>query len=96
VRVEEFGLGFAAVASLGIPPAGAVGVELCARGAFDCYAVAFDLEEGAGPFFVAPGCGSFEDDLHTAVSISPPSVLLVVVEIVDLRWCHPRGHSGRG
>jgi hypothetical protein len=69
VRVEEFRLGFAAVASLGIPPARAVGVELCARGAFDCYAVAFDLEEWAGPFFVAPGRGSFEDDLNMAVNI---------------------------
>jgi hypothetical protein len=69
VRVEELGFRFPAVAPLGIPPARPVRVELCAGGALDGDAVAFDLEERAGPFFVAPGCGAFENDLHTAVNI---------------------------
>jgi hypothetical protein len=30
VRVEELRLGFAAVASLGVPPAGSIGIEFCA------------------------------------------------------------------
>jgi hypothetical protein len=76
VRVEELGFRFPAVAPLGIPPARTVRVKFCAGGAFDGDAVAFDgdavafdLEERAGPFFVAPGCGSFKNDLHTAVNI---------------------------
>lgn len=63
VRVKELGLGHAAAAPFAVPPAGPVRVEVRARGARDGDARAFDLEEGAVPFCVAPGCFAFEDDL---------------------------------
>lgn len=61
--VEELGLGLAAVASLAIPPAGAIGIENGTAGAGDLDAAAFDLQERASPLFVAPGRCALEDDL---------------------------------
>lgn len=63
VGVEELGLGLAAVAALAVPPPGAVGVEVRARGALDRDLLALDLEERAVPLFVAPGRLALEDDL---------------------------------
>lgn len=63
VRGEELGFRLAAVAALRVPPAGSVGVQLCAGGSLDGDAVALDLEQRAFPFLVAPGGGALEDDL---------------------------------
>lgn len=63
MSIEELGLGDTSIASFSIPPARAIAVQVCAAGTLDGDAGAGDLEEGAIPFFVAPGCFSFEDDL---------------------------------
>lgn len=68
VRIKELGLGHAAAAAFAIPPARAVRVEVRPRGARDGDARAFDLQEGAVPFGVAPGCLAFEDDLSSDVT----------------------------
>lgn len=64
VRGEELGLVHAAVAALAVPPASSLAVEDGAAGALDGDVFAFDLEEGAVPFLVAPGCRSFKNDLY--------------------------------
>lgn len=63
VRVEELGLGDAAVASLSVPPARAIRVESGAAGSLDSDASAGDGEERAVPFGVLPGGFALEDDL---------------------------------
>ena len=64
MSIEELGLRLAAIASLAIPPAGTIGVQICTRGAFNSDPRALNLEQWADPFFVAPGGLAFEDDLQ--------------------------------
>lgn len=77
VRIEELGLRLAAAAALTVPPARAVRVEVRAGRAGDGDACTFDLEEWAVPFFVAPGCFAFKNDLGSFAS----------VRIVDVGFC---------
>lgn len=56
VRVEELGLGFAAIGTLAVPPAGTVAVEVGAGRRGDGYVGAGDGDKGAGPLLVAE-CG---------------------------------------
>lgn len=63
VGAEELGLGLAAVAALGVPPALALAVDGVARGAVDGEAVAADGDEGTLPLLVAKGSLALEGDL---------------------------------
>lgn len=63
MRVEELGLGHAAGAALAVPVLGPAPIEDGPGRALDGDGLALDLQEGSGPFFVAPGCGTFENDL---------------------------------
>jgi hypothetical protein len=64
VGVEELGLSDTTVASLSIPPAGSIGVQLGATGTLDGDSRALDLEERAVPFLVPPGGLTLEDNLQ--------------------------------
>lgn len=68
VSIEEFWLGGTTATTLAIPPAGAVGVEICSRGTTNLDSGPLDLEQGSSPFFIAPGCLPFKDDLQINVS----------------------------
>jgi hypothetical protein len=80
VRVEELGLGLAAVATLGVPPAGAVAVDLGAGLLLDGDGGSGDRDQGALPLFVAEGGFSLEDDLSRGL------VGIMLVMGVDVRW----------
>jgi hypothetical protein len=69
VGVEELGLLLAAVASLAVPPAGTISVELRACGSLDGDGCSGNRDQGTFPFLVVEGGGSFEDDLCGVVSI---------------------------
>jgi hypothetical protein len=64
VGIEELGLGLAAVCSLSIPPASTISIEDGTRGSLDSDVSSRDGNQGAGPFLVAEGGLSFEDDLE--------------------------------
>lgn len=63
VGAEELGLGLAAVASLGIPPALALAVDGVARGSLNKKVVSGKGNERALPFLVTKGGLALEDDL---------------------------------
>jgi hypothetical protein len=65
VGVEELGLRHATVASLSVPPAGSVGVQLSATGTLDVDSSALDLEERTIPFLVSPSCLALKDNLSS-------------------------------
>jgi hypothetical protein len=65
VGVEELGLRHATVASLSVPPAGSVGVQLGATGTLDVDSSTFDLEERTIPFLVSPSCLALKDNLSS-------------------------------
>jgi hypothetical protein len=88
---KELGLRLAAVASLAIPPTGAIGVQNSTAGALDGDVVAFDLEERAGPFLVAPSRGALEDDLHISIQVSDISWRFISL-FRCLRSCHRSNH----
>lgn len=67
MRVEELGLRHAAGAALAVPVLGTAPVEDGTRCALDGDGLALDLQEGSGPFFVAPGCRALKDDLSWSV-----------------------------
>jgi hypothetical protein len=103
VRVEELGLGHAAVGALAVPVVRAVAVEDRAGRARDGDAGAFDLEQGSVPLRVGPGGRALEDDLGLGVScvgmiggmvkLSTHSSVLFHVGKVQ---CHPGGHTQGG
>lgn len=64
VSSKEFWLRLAAVATLAIPPAGAIRVQNGTTGALDGDIIAFNLEQRARPLFVAPGGCSLKDNLQ--------------------------------
>lgn len=66
--IEELGLGHTTIASFAVPPAGSITVEVRISCTLDGDASAGDLEQGSVPFFVTPGCLTFEDDLSNLVS----------------------------
>lgn len=66
--IEEFWLRLAAVATLPVPPIGAVAIEIGATCASNGDAGAFDLEQRAVPFFVTPSRLAFEDHLMVKFS----------------------------
>ena len=61
--VEKLWLSFATVGALAVPPSGSTAIEEGAAGAGYRDAFAGNRDEWSGPFFVAEGCGAFEDDL---------------------------------
>lgn len=61
--IEELGLGLATIAAFAIPPTSTVGVQISTRGALNIDPGAFNLEQWANPFLVAPGGLAFEDNL---------------------------------
>jgi hypothetical protein len=63
MSIEKLGLSLAAIAALTIPPTGTIGVQRGTRCALDVDPSAFNLEQWAGPFLVAPGGLAFEDNL---------------------------------
>ena len=63
MRAEELGLGLAAVAALGVPPAGPVAVDLCAGGLLNRDVVTGHGDQRSLPFFVAKSCLAFKDNL---------------------------------
>lgn len=67
---KELGLRLAAIASLAIPPARTIGVQNGTAGSLNRDVVALNLEERAGPFFVAPSRGALEDDLQVSIQVS--------------------------
>lgn len=67
MRVEELGLRHAARATLAIPVLGPAPIKDRTRCALDGDGLALDLQEGPGPFFVAPGCRTLENDLSWSV-----------------------------
>ena len=68
MSIKELWLGFTTATTIAIPPAGAVRVKICSRGSTDLDAGPLDLEQRSSPFFVAPGCLPFKDDLQIKVS----------------------------
>lgn len=68
--VEELGLCHTTVATLTVPPTGAIGVEISIRGALDGDGRALDLEQGSVPFFILPGCLTLENDLRLILATS--------------------------
>jgi hypothetical protein len=70
---EELRLGLSTAAAPTVPPAGSIRVEIGARGTGDLDTGALDLEQWAGPFFVAPGGLALEDDLRPHVSVNRAS-----------------------
>lgn len=69
MRVEELRLRHAAGAALAVPVLGTAAVEDSTRCTLDGDGLALNLQEGTGPFFVAPGRRTFEDDLSWSVQM---------------------------
>lgn len=68
MSIKELGLRLAAAATLAIPPAAAIGVQVGPRCALNGDAIALDLQEGATPFFIAPCCLAFENNLSSELA----------------------------
>lgn len=64
VSSKELWLRLAAVATLAIPPAGAIRVQNCTTSTLDGDIIAFNLEQRAGPLFITPGGCSLKDNLR--------------------------------
>lgn len=63
VSSEELGLRLATVATLAIPPTGAVWVQNRAAGTLDGDTIALNLEQRARPLLVTPSSCTLENDL---------------------------------